>query len=264
MDTRTVKIEKILSSIVGSYNYYTVLSDFFEMSAISIRNAVDYSPARQEYEERYLRIIKKYPENERNKFSEALGAFISLISESIDKKTFYDWAGEMYMNSQTSSKSFGQFFTPYEISKLMAMLTFDCKNFAGKIQQDRNYIISLNEPTCGAGGIIVAAMEVLYNQGINYSWNTFVDCTDIDARCVHMAYVTLSLLGVPAIVRLGNSLTMEYRETWYTPALILSESHFVGQLKKQNNQKECVALPKNDYNEIKFKVEKNGQCALIF
>ena len=43
--------------------------------------------------------------------------------------------------------------------------------------------MTIQEPTVGAGGLIVAAMEFLRSNGINYSWNCFVDCGDIDARC---------------------------------------------------------------------------------
>ena len=41
-----------------------------------------------------------------------------------------------------------------------------------------------------------------------------------------MTYLTLSLLGVPAVVRLGDALAMEYREAWFTPAYLIAWPHF--------------------------------------
>lgn len=48
-----------------------------------------------------------------------------------------------------------------------------------------------------------------------------VTAQDIDATAVHMAYLQLSLLHVPAIVLLGNSLSVEVREHWVTPAHVM-------------------------------------------
>lgn len=46
-----------------------------------------------------------------------------------------------------------------------------------------------------------------------------------------MTYLTLSLLGVPAVVRRGDALLLEYSETWYTPAYIFAWPHFKSRLR---------------------------------
>jgi hypothetical protein len=99
-----------------------------------------------------------------------------------------------------------------------------------KLGSDPNRVLTFYEPTCGAGGLIVASIDALNEAGVNYSWNAFVDCGDIDPRCVHMTYVTLSLLGVPAVVRLGDALMMEYRQNWFTPAYLMAWPHFKKQI----------------------------------
>ena len=45
-----------------------------------------------------------------------------------------------------------------------------------------------------------------------------------------MTYLTLSLLGVPAVVRRGDALALDYSETWYTPAYIFAWPHFKARL----------------------------------
>ena len=46
-----------------------------------------------------------------------------------------------------------------------------------------------------------------------------------------MTYLTLSLLGVPAVVRRGDALALDYSETWYTPSYIFAWPHFKSRLR---------------------------------
>lgn len=69
--------------------------------------------------------------------------------------------------------------------------------------------------------MVVAAIHALVDSGINYQQALHVTAIDIDRRCVHMAYLQLALLHVPAIIIQGNALSLEVFETWYTPAHIL-------------------------------------------
>ena len=227
----TNEIAKILSGIQDHDNY-TVISDFFEMSAIAIRNNVDHGRERDKYEQRYLQIVKKYKSEQLDLFVNALAVFSGWIKKAMDGDIpFRDFAGEIYMDSGTSNGKAGQFFTPYHVSKLMAECNFDKDKLKAEIAEDPDRVITIAEPTCGAGGLIVAAIDVLKDAGINYAWNAFVDCGDIDARCVHMTYLTLSLLGVPAVVRRGDALMLDYSETWYTPAYIFAWPHFKSRLR---------------------------------
>ena len=88
-------------------------------------------------------------------------------------------------------------------------------------------ILTLNEPSCGSGGMIIAAVDKLYNQyHFNISRNLFVECSDIDSRCVHMCYLQLGLAGVPAIIYKRNTLTLETWDEWFTPAYMMQWERF--------------------------------------
>lgn len=225
------EIAKILDAIQG-FDTYTVISDFFAMSAIAVRNNVDFGREWQAYEDRYKAIVKKYNKNDLQAFVRALAVFQGWIGQAIDGQIeFRDFAGELYMDSGTSNGKAGQFFTPFSVSSVMAEVDLDTDRMKKEIEDDPDKVITIYEPTCGAGGIIVAAIDKLRRANINYSWNVFVDCGDIDPRCVHMTYLTLSLLGVPAVVRLGDALAMKYWETWYTPAYIFAWPHFKSRLR---------------------------------
>lgn len=272
----TNEISRILNRIQGHDNY-TVISDFFEMSAIAIRNNVDHGKERDSYEQRYLSIVKKYRKEELEVFVEALAVFQGWTHKAVNGDIpFRDFAGEIYMNSGTSNGKAGQFFTPYHVSHLMAECNFDKEKLKAEIAADPDHVITIAEPTCGAGGLIVAAIDVLKDAGINYAWNMFVDCGDIDSRCVHMTYLTLSLLGVPAVVRRGDALALDYSETWYTPAYIFAWPHFKSRLKggkypatptvQEAQQKQqtatVVTVPKAEPVPVPL-MDENGQYSLF-
>lgn len=69
--------------------------------------------------------------------------------------------------------------------------------------------------------MIIAAAYVLADAGSNYRQAIHVTAIDVDRRCVHMTFLQLALLHVPAVVIQGNALTLESVETWCTPAHIL-------------------------------------------
>lgn len=245
-------IVNIFNSMVYDRSYYEIVSDFFEMSAIAIRNTVDLRPTiREQYEERYLQAAKHYSPEQLQKFGQVLAIFQDEIAKAMDgNAAFADWAGEIYMESKTSNSNLGQFFTPYHVSKAIALCGLDISGIKAKLAADPDDIITLYEPTCGGGGLIVAAIEELQRQKINYAWNVFVDCGDIDSRCVHMTYLVLSLLGVPAVVRRGDALMLEYTEEWFTPAYIFAYSHFAKRISKGGYPQspvvvESTSQPKN-------------------
>lgn len=128
-----------------------------------------------------------------------------------------DALGELFMSLELGDHWKGQFFTPYEVASLMARLTIG--DAAGQVE--REGFITVNEPACGAGGMVIAFAEALRDQGVNYHNSMHAIAQDIDATAVHMAYVQLSLLHIPAIVVHGNSLTVTEWDHWATPAHVL-------------------------------------------
>ena len=69
--------------------------------------------------------------------------------------------------------------------------------------------------------MIIAAADSLLDEKINYQQHMHAVAQDIDLVAVHMAYIQLSLLHVPAVVIHGNSLAMETRSIWLTPAHVM-------------------------------------------
>ena len=57
--------------------------------------------------------------------------------------------------------------------------------------------------------------------GFNYQTQMHATGVDVDLTAVHMTYLQLSLLNVPAIIVHGNTLAMKEYSRWYTPAHLL-------------------------------------------
>lgn len=216
----------------GSYktNRHEFLSDVFECGAIAVSNRFDLSRA-EEREQRYLTIIKKYDRDMQQLLVELFSKIYILLSQQINQYVgFNDYLGELYMRSETSNSHAGQFFTPYCVSKMCAEVVVGGEKVFAAMENDE--ILTLTEPACGSGGMVLAAADVLYNNyHFNISRNLLVECSDIDSRCVHMSYLQLGLAGIPAIIYRRNTLTMETWERWETPAYIMQWLRFKDRLK---------------------------------
>ena len=186
-------------SMSGKYTAYEIFMDWIQCVALAISNSLQqiHDKVWQNREESYKRIMEKYTKEERERFPEMLAW---LVEELEDNPR--DVLGEVFMKSGMGSDAGGQFFTPYNISQMMARLAVDPKEEK----------ITLNEPSCGSGGSIIAAAMELRDQGVNYQKCMEVVAQDLDWRCVYMCYVQCSYLGINAICVQGDTLCDPYRK----------------------------------------------------
>jgi type I restriction-modification system DNA methylase subunit len=133
------------------------------------------------------------------------------------EKGLSDVLGDLYMSLDLGNERLGQFFTPFDVSKLTAQMTLD----EALQRLERQLYITLAEPTCGSGGMILAFADAMREHGANYQKALHVSAQDIDITSVHMTYIQLSLAHIPALVVHGDTLTLEQRDVWATPAHIL-------------------------------------------
>lgn len=186
--------------------------DWVAVMALAIQNGCTPKDTRRwkDNEADYMAIVQRVGADTMRRFKEMFELFQYLL----EIQPFNDWLGIIYMSAIGGDRKKGQFFTPYDVSLLCAKMSV-----GGPLDDDSP--ITINEPSCGAGGMIVAALEVLHERGINYQQRARIVASDIDIVCVHMCYVTLSLLGVRAKVYHQNTLTLETWAYWFTPREIL-------------------------------------------
>lgn len=189
-----------------------VFQDFIEMAACSISNAVDPSRAVGR-EARYMALINSYTRPEDR---EEFGKLLAALTMALDAE-MHDALGHIWMQLEFRQGWKGQFWTPYTVSLMMAQMTFvGCQEII-----DNLGFVRACEPACGPGGMIVAMADAMREQGFDYQQTLHVQGVDIDPRCVHMAYIQASLLHIPAVITVGDSLRMEMKDHWLTPAHIM-------------------------------------------
>lgn len=143
---------------------------------------------------------------------EQLEKLFALLVTALQGK-FHDFLGSVYMELELGSGDMGQFFTPYSLARVMAGL------LCGDIAQQLKACpwVTLNEPTSGAGGMVIAYAEAMLDAGFNPATQLLVTTTDIDPVAADMTFIQLSLLGIPAIVNTGNTLSLSVSRTRWTP-----------------------------------------------
>lgn len=203
---------KLIEANGRQHGTWQVFSDFVEMAAISLSNAVDRAQS-EGREARYMEIVSRYSREEVERFPQMLGELVMELENGPA-----DVLGQVFMEMELGNKWHGQFFTPYEICRLMAGMMVD-DHMRGLIEA-RGFIRA-NEPTSGGGAMIIALADEMQRVGINYQRHLHVVAQDLDIKAVHMTYVQLALLHIPAVVIQGNTLALEERSRWYTPAHVL-------------------------------------------
>lgn len=198
-DMTHTELQKAVLSMSGKYTAYEIFMDWIQCVALAVSNSLraNHDKLWNSREDLYKNIMQKYTDEEQIKFAEMLAW---LIEELEDNPR--DVLGEVFMRSGMGSDSGGQFFTPFNISKLMAAISV-------RSEEEK---LTLNEPSCGSGGSIIAAALELKERGIDYQSRMKVVCQDLDWRCVYMCYVQLSFLGIDAICCQGDTLMDPYHK----------------------------------------------------
>ena len=202
--SRRAEFEKTFKHFAPYHHRHKVWDDLITCFAISLHNAVAKD---EELEKKYLNIIGNYQRPEQLEMPK----LVALLVGAFEKSGFRDLLGEIYMEMGIGAKNLGQFFTPYEVSKLIAKMTMD------RDMIETQKYITLHEPACGSGGMVVAKADVMHEEGYNPQKQLLAYCVDVDQTAAMMCYIQLALWGIPAVVTVGNTLTMQFSRTMLTP-----------------------------------------------
>lgn len=229
-DTAIVHIKKVMYMIDkltgnGYRSAESVFVDFLNLSACSYSNVFDLTN-KEEREKHYLDIVKKYKKEELNYFSTALGELAMAAEIYLQHGYIKDILGYIYTTGQYYKKAMGQYFTPDNIAIFMTeIINGDFK------QLEKEEFISVSEPTCGSGVMVLAFAQNMLKKEINYQNSMFADAWDLDQTCALMAYVQFSIYNIPAIVTHGDSLSLKAYSKWITPMYFIND--FPGKQKRK-------------------------------
>ena len=224
-------------NLTQRYSRFQVWSDFVEMTACAISNACDYRFA-TEREELYRERSSRYEKKEFDQFVEMFSMTVIALHDNPEQ----DFLGEIFGLLNLNSEWHGQFFTPYHIGALMAQMQLPEK-------PDEDYSkdpITISDPCCGAGCLLIAFANEAAKKGINYQKRMIFYAQDIDRIAALMCYIQLSILGCQAVVKIGNTLTdpLTAKEElddniWLTPMLVEETCKIYEQPEEREEKKDA-------------------------
>lgn len=201
------RIQTIAKMLKGfqQHNPEKAFTDFLELAAIAISNSAD--PARRDKREaRYQQIVGQYSKDEAGIFARVFGKLVDHLEEERWCNPFaYLWVA---LDLRSAWK--GQFFTAYPLASLMLQMLLS--DLTEKEVARRGYFM-MNEPCSGRGGMIAASSEAFQTAGFNYQKQLHATAQDIDLQCVHMTYMLVSLLYIPAVVQDTDVLSLDGWDT---------------------------------------------------
>jgi len=208
---------RVFGKLTYRHRSWDVWSDFIITFACALSNPVDKSHF-DKREAIYLRTINRYSKQEQLLFPELAAHTVMALEENQEQ----DFLGSIYTELGLNSKEHKQIFTPYNVCEMMAEITME-----DVVKKVKKYgYITLNDPCCGAGATLIAGVHAarkrLEKAELNYQNHILVAAQDIDLVVALMCYIQLSLLGVAACIKVGNSLTEPMTENdsldncWFT------------------------------------------------
>ena len=192
---------------------------FCEMAYCALaKNTAPNEEVANRLEERYMEIVHSYPNKDDIR---AMPEMVILTMNALNRGGC-DFLGEIAGEIDALDKRNAQFFTPYDVAKMMALITLP--DVGAIIREDGFF--STSDPAAGAGCMLLAAADVVESSGYDVMESMSVHAVELNKSTYHMLYVQLALRGIPAEVVHGNSLSLETFETAYTPvALHFARKH---------------------------------------
>ncbi|WP_232370026.1 N-6 DNA methylase [Xenorhabdus lircayensis] len=161
------------------HSRYQVFRDFCNCAMAAIHNKHCFS---EELEQYYLKTIKKYERADVDRIVQLFShVVLGLAQES------GDFLGSVFMQLELGNKDLQQFFTPWEVARMMAQMQLH--DAAGLLQTQP--FITMCDPCVGAGCMILAAADVLRELGHDPLCSLWVSVVDIDPLAAVMAYIQL-------------------------------------------------------------------------
>ncbi len=216
-----------------------VFRDFLEMGAIALSNKVDL----RHYDEReaaYMSIVKRYERADVMALSTMFKLFVEELS--ITEECVF---GPLIASAELYRSSY-QTFTPWPVAYMMAKMMLGTKTEVEDKIAERGFLTAM-EPACGAGVMILALAQALRDIDINPQKFLHVTAVDTDLKCVHMTYMQTSLMGIPARIVHGNSLSLAEYSHWHTAFHVLG--NWSAKLRQPRDQP-ALTVPKAALAEI--------------
>ncbi len=218
------EFRKLFDRFTYRRNWHDAFRDFIDITACVVhqepyhRGLLERDDDFERIEELYMSTIKRFDKEELDLVSK----FYAFTHMALGT-TGEDFLGQQYMDLEIHNKHNGEYFTPTHMARMMAELSMQgCEDTI----QSKGYI-TLQEPTCGAGVMVIEAANVIRRHGHDPRYTMLFQAIDINRVCFNMAYIQLSMLGLAGNVIHGDTLRAEVWECRATPQWKLMTKHHV-------------------------------------
>ena len=217
------EIVNTLEELAVSRSLRGVFDDLIELMAISIQtNFSLHENMCDKRKKRAAHILNGYTFGEMKQ--------IFSLSYKLEKlyvdNPFRDVLGELYTQLRFNNKSAGQIFTPHHISSFMTKTIISKEEIEEQIKKDVPFVAY--DLAAGSGINILTACEYLDKNNIDYQKCFTGVCQEIDRITALMCYISLTLNGCSAVIKIGDAAKDPYTsyseeiekgsDIWTTPA----------------------------------------------
>lgn len=208
----TKRFIRILDGFDRSHSRSDHFADFLELACCAVRKpTMPPGPEAEAIEDRYMAIVRRHRPDDIRAMPELLAILHLALAEG-----GCDFLGDVAGELKVLNRRSGQVYTPYHVSRMMAEIVL--QGASGVIEAQG--FVTIDEPACGAGGMVIAAADALAMAGHDPMQSMYVEATDLSLLAFHMAYLQISARGVPALVRHADSISLEQFDRAYTPAML--------------------------------------------
>ncbi|RYG47367.1 SAM-dependent DNA methyltransferase [bacterium] len=159
-------------------------------------------------EAQYLEEVGRWEKDEVHSFAQAFVEYCDELTTS--GSPFEDRLGPLLMDRRANGDRQwrGEYHTPWSLCQMMARMTLP------EPPEDRP--LEVLEPAAGTGAMILAIAEALKEKGFGLL-QMRATLVEIDADACRLAYVQLTINGIPCRVIHGNSISQAVWDEWINP-----------------------------------------------
>lgn len=207
------EILKIFNNMAGKYSASEIFTDWLEWNASTM----------QSFRGENWEHLKTTFDYLANKYDRSHFEQFKVIDEILNEgliETAEDILGVVFMK-MSPTKNLGQFFTPTHCCSLLVKLQSNSHEDIKKEIEEQG-CITVSDPTCGGGALLIAYYKYAKENGIDTSKILFHG-KDIDRRCAQMTYLQLQTLDANALIEVGDTLLNTTTDTFLTTNLMLAQ-----------------------------------------
>lgn len=184
----------------GRLNLNTVIADWVNLSAytMALVNGANLRRVSEIYE-RITEIKNKYSKKQIGLFTKAL----EILGELHERQT-KDWLGQLTSVASLTENKEGQVFTPDDVAQLMSELV----NTTSNVQE------TVSDSCCGTGALLLGHIARVREK--DSKQNIRMHAVDLDRTALLCTFIQCGLHGVNGEFMVGNTLTEEVYETFYS------------------------------------------------